>query len=277
MSILPARWRAGASVCLLLSLLSGLRAEAAQRVRICVDQADWPPYMYLQDGEVKGQHADLIRAAMSAVELQAEFRPMPWIRCQLQAERGDVDAIGPLMFTLTRDALFHFPKQGDQADPQRALGQSLDVVVTLRSSGFEYNGDPHQLPMPVRVPRSWEIAPYLREQGVEVDDGAPSERAALTKLLREGSGSVVANLLSAKILLEEVDPQGLLQISEVAVRPVPYFLAFSKRGRFTGQTQERIWQAIFEQRRLKPAGAQTANSKTQLGAEEPLPGGAGVQ
>ena len=274
MSVSFTLWRPALS-CLLLCL-GTLRAEAAQPVRICVDQADWPPYMYFENGELKGTYVELIRAAVSAVALQAEFRPMPWIRCQLQAERGDVDAIATVMFTKVRDQQFFFPKRDDLPDPTRAVGESLDVVVTLSSSGFEYSGDPQQLPMPVRVPRSWEIAPFLREQGIEVDDGAPSEAAAITKLLREGSGSVVANQLSAEILLREIDPQGRLHVSRQPIRPVPYFLAFSKRGRFTLQIRDRIWQAIAQLRAPRPP-AEAAASEAQLSGDEPLPGGAGMQ
>lgn len=249
---------------------TALPAAAAQRVKICVDQADWPPYMYVQQGEVLGLHAELLRSALASVDLQIDFRPMPWIRCQLQAERGDVDAIGPLMYTEVRDRIYFYPKRGDLPDLTHALGENLDVVVTLSNTGFEYGGDPATLPPPVRVPRGWEIAPFLREQGIEVDDGAPSEQAALAKLLREGTGSAVANRLSVKLLIEKQGLADRLHVSQQPVRPVPYYLAFSRRSRFTQEIRQRIWEAIAAQRAA-------AESEAQLGTEEPLSRGTDQQ
>ncbi|MBD8525069.1 substrate-binding periplasmic protein [Pseudomarimonas arenosa] len=261
------------SLALLALLWLTAPAEAVQRVRICVDQADWRPYMWVEAGEVRGLHAEILRTALQSLNLQADFRPMPWIRCQLQAERGDVDAIGPLMYTEVRDKIYFYPKQDSLPDPAQALGENLDVVVTLAALGFEYDGDPQSLPPPVRVPRGWEIAPFLREQGVEVDDGAPNEQAALIKLLREGSGSAVANRLSVELLIEQQDLGEQLHISRQPVRPVPYFLAFSKRSRFTFETRERVWQAIAEQK----SRLHRRPSEAQLGGEEPLSGSADQQ
>ena len=255
----------------MIGLLAFSPAHAVQRVRICVDQADWRPYMYVEQGEVRGLHADLLRLALESVDLQADFRPMPWVRCQLQAERGDVDAIGPLMYTEVRDQLFFYPMQNGLPDVERSLGENLDVVVTLTRAQFEYDGQPASLPSPVRVPRGWEIAPFLREQGVEVDDGAPSEQAVLTKLIREGSGSAVANRLSAELLVAQLGLESQLHISRLPVRPVPYFLAFSRRGRFTSETRERVWQAIAAQKTQTGSALSPARSESELSGEKPLP------
>lgn len=261
----------------LIGLLSADPAYTAQRVRICVDQADWRPYMYVEQGEVRGLHADILRLALESVDLQADFRPMPWVRCQLQAERGDVDAIGPLMYTVVRDQIFYYPTLGTLPDVRRALGENLDVVVTLASTGFEYDGQPTSLPAPVRVPRGWEIAPFLREQGLEVDDGAPSEQAVLAKLIREGSGSAVANRLSADLLIAQMGLESRLHVSRLPVRPVPYFLAFSRRGRFTSETRDRVWQAIAVQRAKAEATLSQPSLESKLRGEEPLPRGADQQ
>ena len=240
----------------LIGLLLADPVRAAQRVRICVDQADWRPYMYVENGEVRGLHADLLRSALESVDLQADFRPMPWVRCQLQAELGDVDAIAPLVHSAARGEAFRFPPGAGEGPNRFAIDEIDDVVITLAADGFSYRGQLAELPRPVRVPRGWEIGRYLRGLGLDIDDGAPSDRANMLKLLRDGRGSVVATRDSAAQEIANTPMLSALSISTEPVRRLSYFLAFSRRTAIATTRQQAFWDAVARLRTqvAEPAG-----------------------
>lgn len=232
----------------LLLLASGW-AAAADTLRFCTDQIDWKPFVYVVKGQPQGRHIDLAQRAVEAAGLQVQILPMPWLRCQLEAREGKVDGLLSLVFSATRDLAYHYPADASVDGLSRwSLEDIADVVVTLDTQTYAYAGDPASLPRPVRVPRGWEIGPFLRSRGVEVEDGAPSDEANLIKLLRDGSGSVIANADTVRLLQAQSSQFARLRVSATPVRSQSYFLAFSRAAQVPVSTREAIWNAIAEQR-----------------------------
>lgn len=243
------RVRLGAAVVLatLLATLSPRIATAAGVWTVCLDQADWEPYILFRDGQAAGTHVALMRSAAADVGVTLEFRAAPWVRCLLQAELGEVDAIASLVFNGARGELFEFPPEASRSPSPYAIDEIDDVVVTLRDGGYEFDGDLASLPAPVRVPRGWAIGPFLSQQGVTVDDGAPTDRANLLKLLRDRRGTVVATRQSAERELAS-KTFATLSISQRPIRTLSYFVAFSRRSENAVPVRQAFWQALARRR-----------------------------
>lgn len=237
---------------LLLAVVLPRAATAAGVWTVCLDQADWEPYIHFRDGEATGTHVALMQAAAGDIGVTLEFRAAPWVRCLLQAELGEVDAIASLVFNAQRGELFEFPPAAARSPSPYAIDEIDDVVVTLGDSGYQFNGDLAALPAPVRVPRGWAIGPFLRQQGVAVDDGAPTDRANLLKLLRDRRGSVVATRQSAERELAS-GTFAALQISQRPIRTLSYFVAFSRRSENAASLRQAFWQALARRRGVTTA------------------------
>lgn len=260
--------RLGAAV--LLAVLMPRAASAASVWTVCLDQADWEPYIHFREGEATGTHVALMQAAASDIGVALEFRVAPWVRCLLQAELGEVDAIASLVFNAQRGQLFEFPPEASRSPSPFALDEIDDVVVSLRDSGYQFNGDLASLPAPVRVPRGWAIGPFLVQQGVAVDDGAPTDRANLLKLLRDRRGSVVATRQSAERELAS-GTFAALQISQRPIRTLSYFVAFSRRSENAAPLRQAFWQALARRRGVAAPDPADVGEADEEAAKLPRP------
>lgn len=238
-----------------LALLLALPASAAKPLRICVDQAPWPPFIEVDAQGARGSHVEIIRRAVQASGGEAQFLPMPWLRCLLEAREGTVDAVATLIHSDERARFLQFPADAAQehATSRWSVGDIDDVVVTLAASGYEFDGDLSRLPTPVRVPRGWGIGPFLRKAGVTVDDGAPSDEANIVKLLRDGRGSVVALAESMQRVLAQSSAAGRLKVSPRPLRSKSFFLAFSRAAGVAEARRLAIWESIARERHPAPA------------------------
>ena len=82
-----------AALCLSLAV-SGL-AQAAQPVVLYGDD-DYPPYSYVENGQLKGIYTEIVRAAALAMpQYQVQLRPVPWKRGVLMLQTGEAFALYP--------------------------------------------------------------------------------------------------------------------------------------------------------------------------------------
>lgn len=257
----PRHRRAGCQAILfLLTGLLGGPATAGVVWSVCVDQVDWHPYIHFNQGQPQGSHIALMQAAAADIGVGLDFRAMPWVRCQLQAELGEVDAIATLVYSEQRAQVLEFPPEATRTPSPFAIDQIDDVVITLTESGYRFEGDLASLPTPVRVPRGWAIAPYLRENGVAVDDGAPNDHANMFKLVRDRRGSVVASRQNAERELAGNPAFAALQISAQPVRSLAYFVAFSRKSSHGNALRQTFWQALARRRGLLHPDAEPAST-----------------
>lgn len=228
----------------LLALLP-LRLQASA-LRICVDQDAWFPFTFVEDGQVRGMHIDIIRRAAEQLGHQLDLRPLPWRRCLLEAEAGSVDGIATLSYDQQRSTFLHFPADAElDAESRHSVLVADDVVVVASSDRFRFAGDLSTLPQPLRAPRAWGIVGFLREFGVAVDDSANGEESALRQLLRDGNGAAIAIRDSAELLLHRPDFVGRLRIESRPIRSRAYFLAFSRRSAVLDDARRHaFWQQL---------------------------------
>ncbi|MEY8801037.1 substrate-binding periplasmic protein [Leisingera sp. XS_AS12] len=90
-----------------LGLMSCM-ASAETMLTFCFDP--YPPYTYASGGKITGGlKVDLLQAVVSKIEgVSAEVQMLPWKRCQVQAEAGNVDGILPLFKSADRERFLAF-------------------------------------------------------------------------------------------------------------------------------------------------------------------------
>ena len=80
---------------LCLSIVASGAAWAAQPVRIYGDD-DYPPYSYVENGQMKGIYTQIVREAAQAMpRYQVQLRPVPWKRGVLMLQTGEAFALYP--------------------------------------------------------------------------------------------------------------------------------------------------------------------------------------
>ena len=84
---------------IILIISSACNANDDQQIlKICIDNGNWRPFVYQEDGQVKGLHIDTTNEALNDSNMLFEFIPSPWKRCLKGAEKGVFDAIATASF-----------------------------------------------------------------------------------------------------------------------------------------------------------------------------------
>ena len=231
----------------LSTLLSTLVATsvAAEPLKICTDTNFWYPFTYVKDGKSVGLQLDIISSAAEKTGVSIEYTALPWKRCLKEAENGSYDGIAVASYKDARAEFMHYP--ADAATAKRSVQRVMQVeyvVVTPTSNNYEYNGDVATLPTPVRVPRGYSIADDLKKKGVDVDSGAPGDENNIKKMLRAGKGSLVTLPKIVEVLGARPEFEGKMKVSAKPLKSKSYYLTFSKKGKATAATRQKLWNEI---------------------------------
>lgn len=239
---------AGAAVrmraALALGLLACAPALAAGTMRICTDTNFWYPFTFVKDGRSAGLHVDIVALALRRLDLPAEFRPLPWVRCLRDAEHGAVDGVVSASYQPARAEYLRYPPDAGQPAPsQWRVSQVEYVVVTAAGNPYEYDGKMEHLPQPARAPLGYSVVDDLRKAGVTVEV-APGDESNLRKLVRDGTGVVVTLPEIVRWLLKRPEFTGKLKVAARPITSKSYYFAFSKKASLAPETREKIWNEI---------------------------------
>lgn len=119
------------------------------------------------------------------------------------------------------------------------------VVITLKSDKFDYNGNPKDLPIPVRVARGFaivsEIEKLFSEKDIEI---AKSDLVNIKKLLRDKVGSVVAYSSVLYELKQYNDISQKIKIHKHNYVMKSYYMPFSKRSKTPDKIKMLLWSQV---------------------------------
>ena len=225
-------------------------------IKICLDNNDWVPFIYQEDGVTTGQHIKLIRQSLEHTGIPYRFYPVPWKRCLKGLEKGSFDAVATASYSLEREKFLHFPKDSQlQVDPSKSVGLVEYIIATHTENDFIFDSDWGSIPKPIRVPRGYSIANDIRAKKLPVDDSAINDEQNLKRLIREKTGSVIT--LSS--VIERFNTQNpnldLIQYQKEPLKSKMYYFAFSRKGKVNKSDSEVIWQmlaALNNKDRLEP-------------------------
>jgi polar amino acid transport system substrate-binding protein len=107
-----------------LAIAGPAPAQASKWPQVVIGaEDDWPPYSSNVDGRARGITVELVTAAFAAVDIEARFELLPYVRCMAQTKAGTLVAC----FDTTRTALI----EGDYLWPARPLFEERFLIWAL--------------------------------------------------------------------------------------------------------------------------------------------------
>lgn len=180
---------------------------------------DYPPYEFVEDGEVKGVNVDLIREAFKRMGIKPFFEPRPWKRALFDLENGDIIALSSGFKTPKREAFAIFPSE--------PLAMETNAVVALAESGVKIASLEDLRGLKVGVVREYVYGHGFDEmQGLDKVETNTSHQL-LKMLLEQRMDVVVGNRAVLKYIAKDYGQ--LAQIKFVYVLGSdPLYLFFSR-------------------------------------------------
>lgn len=93
---------------LLLSLIAQPASMAAAPVKLTFYTEHFPPYSFLQQQQVRGINADLLRLACERAQIQCQFVIYPWLRAFELVQKNPQSGIFSIVRTAKRVPLFQW-------------------------------------------------------------------------------------------------------------------------------------------------------------------------
>ncbi|MES9960434.1 MAG: transporter substrate-binding domain-containing protein [Sedimenticola sp.] len=217
---------------------------SAKNLKVCVDD-EWYPYTYVQDDKAVGIHVDVVKKAFEAIGYTADLLPLPWNRCLKMGEDGVVDAVMSASYKDSRAVFAHYPEDaGNTKYSEGRIGQVEYILVTPKSTTYEFDGNWSTIPQPVMVGGLGSaITADLKEEGLDliIDD---SKIAGLRLLMKGRVGSMTLVPLRAKNFNTVGEFKGKLKIHKIPLKSKSYHIIFSKKGSATWEDRQAIWSSL---------------------------------
>jgi polar amino acid transport system substrate-binding protein len=94
---------------LLLAVVAGLPVTAlGEHPELDVVTSEYPPYEYLENGEVTGEDTETVRRVLSDMGYDANIRVLPWARAEKLVRNGRADMLYSLTASETRQRYYFF-------------------------------------------------------------------------------------------------------------------------------------------------------------------------
>ncbi|SEG41389.1 substrate-binding periplasmic protein [Billgrantia desiderata] len=163
---------------------------------IAFNTEEYPPYNYRgADGTITGSSTELLRAALSAAELDAEFRLLPWARAYTEAQLRERHCVYSTTRTPEREALFTW------VGP---LTSSTWAAFTLEDAEIEASSLEELAELRVGSFREDAVGQYAASQGVPIVV-ASAERENIARLRAGVIDAWVTGEQAARYLAEEAN------------------------------------------------------------------------
>lgn len=104
---------------ILTLLLLGQHAQG--ELKLCLDEADFPPFSFRQDSsatQYQGYSIELIQYVTKQVGVDISIVSYPWKRCLFMLERGDVSMVADAYYNPERAKKFDYSKPYYEMTPQ---------------------------------------------------------------------------------------------------------------------------------------------------------------
>ncbi|GAB6088892.1 hypothetical protein JCM12856_04850 [Spirochaeta dissipatitropha] len=244
------------SVVYILALPIALYASPEKQVfRFAYENVENYP-AFVGDGETipdenPGVYVEILREVADRLAIELELVRMPWQRCLLEIERGQVDAINSSVREERRQiGVFPATDQG-LIDQSRHITRDAyhlykppQSTIYWDNSQQEFRGIPAELP--IGTPMGYSIGNQLREIGAHIIEN-PGGVPALVSMLNAGRiAGLVSHERPTDYFLElNPDLQMILYKTNPPLREDYYHILMSHQF-YSGHTElaERIWDTI---------------------------------
>jgi polar amino acid transport system substrate-binding protein len=114
-----------------------LAKKAKVILTVAIEEIDYFPYNYKENGEIKGFTIDFLNYIEANSKYDFEFVMLPWPRALHLVAEGKVDLVLTLFKNKKREKIYHF------IEP--SYGYEVNQFFTLSNSKIEFNGQLQQL------------------------------------------------------------------------------------------------------------------------------------
>jgi polar amino acid transport system substrate-binding protein len=118
-----------------LAMLAAQHTADAATIRLLT--GNYPPFEYMENGEVKGLAVELLKEAFHRCHRDVTFNVLPWARALAETQQGRADAIFTAIKTPEREKVLRF-----SSEPLVAMNSAL---YTRKGTGIRYRGDLSEL------------------------------------------------------------------------------------------------------------------------------------
>jgi polar amino acid transport system substrate-binding protein len=143
----------GRFLALLLAVLIPVIAHA-DRPTMTVVTSIYPPYQYLDNGEVKGTHTETLRQVLTRMGYDPVFRLVPWARAEASARAGTADLIYSLTYSPSRARHYYFTNP---------ISEARDVFFSLSDRGLQWQELDDLAGLRIGLSASYSYAPEFME------------------------------------------------------------------------------------------------------------------
>jgi PAS domain S-box-containing protein/putative nucleotidyltransferase with HDIG domain len=181
--------------------------EADEVLIVGVDQ-NFPPYSYIDDGELKGFNVDLIRAVAQEMGFEVEIRAGEWSQVRADLADKSIDLVAGMAYSSDRDAFYDFSVPFaylgfDLFVPAQSSAQSLQDLtgkrILLQSAGI--------------------MSEYLQNQQFQADIVGVQDAATAMRLLSGGDyDAALLNRLRGEYLIRSLDIKNVKRVGASIVQ-----------------------------------------------------------
>lgn len=118
------------AITIFLLVLTGFNSTGVTRPALLIVTDEWAPYVYLENGELKGFDYEVMTAVILKMGYEIDFRVIPWKRCIFMIEEGEADAILDVSRTEKREKTMLFPDQ--------EISESASVLFHQRGKQYSF-------------------------------------------------------------------------------------------------------------------------------------------
>jgi ABC-type amino acid transport substrate-binding protein len=210
----------------------------------CTDQ-DWYPFIFSEDSEYSGMHLDIVKDALTNLGYSYEIYPYPLRRAIVLVNEGRYDAVMAIPYSDYYENL-EFPKGAESKNESEYRIMQVDqVLITLKSLDYKYNGNRDYIPNPIRLLFGMEELALKLDNGKMRFEFVKSDNQNFKKLIRDKHGSIIATTIVAENMMENEEFKQQIKIHSKPITSQSYYLAFAKNSKNLSEAEkQKIWNEI---------------------------------
>ena len=219
----------------------------------------YPPYVYAEDGEIKGIATQMVRTIFDELEVEVEIEILPWARALRALKYKTADGVFTIFRTKERLAFLDYPNQP-------LINQRISLYVH-RDSNIEFNGNLESLYQHrIGLTRSVSYGSIFDASKQHfVNSIIVNDEISKFDLLAIGRTELlISNQDAAEYYIEKQGFSGKFRRLTPALESVPSYLALTKSSEHKALL-ERFEQVL---NRMKNSGQLSQMKKHWLAARE---------
>lgn len=226
-----------------LALTAVTVTHTAQAAKLCYDDVE-----LLKDG--RGLAVELLEIASKKTGVTYELVALPWKRCLMEVEKGEVAGAFPASFSEERAKFAAYPMTDNKPDAEKRLNTDGYTLYRLKGNNVSWDGSKFSnLTGPIGTQASYSIIPDLIKWGAKVDTQTRKPETLMRALVDGHLQSVALLTGQGSYTLKNPAYAGKVEAVDPPLVSKPYYLIISKEHYEKNRKSiDALWTAIATER-----------------------------